>query len=209
MFNKENWLGNGLKADVTVIKMNNWKREYFFDDCNLPWIAPSPNMPNLETAVIYPGMCLIEGINASEGRGTYSPFLSIGAPYIKSDDLLSELNKFNNAGFKLTSATFTPVSIPNMSTSPKYKDVECYGINIEVLDKNKIIALRFGIDVLYSIHKLYPDDFEFRKNWLDKLFGNKNLSEMLKENSTPEKIFASWGKELNDFKKLRNKYLLY
>lgn len=209
MFNEENWLDNGLKADLTVIKMKNWKRNYFFDDCNLPWVAPSPNMPNLETALVYPGMCLLEGVNISEGRGTYSPFLTFGAPYINSEELLAELNKINHSGLKLTTNIFTPVSIPNMSTSPKYKNIECFGINIKVLDKNRITALRFGIEVLYLVHKLYPKDFAFRRNWLDKLFGNNKLAEMLKNNSTPNKIFSTWEDELTNFKLIRNKYLLY
>jgi len=209
MFNKENWLDNGLKADLTVIKMDGWEREYFFDDCNLTWVAPSPNMPNLETALIYPGMCLIEGINASEGRGTYSPFLTFGAPYVSSESLLLELERFNNSGIQLDTISFTPKSIPNMSNYPKYKNIECGGIKITVVDKKKLGALRFGIEVLYSIHKLYPDEFEFRKNWLDKLFGNNNLTEMLNNNSTPDQIFKTWDDELEDFKKLRENYLLY
>lgn len=209
MFNEENWLENGLKANLTVIKMDGWNREYFFDSCNLAWIAPSPNMPNLETAVIYPGMCLIEGVNISEGRGTYSPFLTFGAPFINSDSLLIELEHFNNYGIELNSISFTPKSIPNMSTYPKYKNIKCNGIEIKVVEQEKINAFRFGIEVLYSIHKLYPNEFEFRKNWLDKLFGNETLSKMLKNNSTPNEIFETWINELEDFKKLRKKYLLY
>ncbi|MCK5457169.1 MAG: DUF1343 domain-containing protein, partial [Melioribacteraceae bacterium] len=192
MFNNENWLDNGLKADLTVIKMDGWDREYFFDECNLPWVAPSPNIPILETAVIYPGMCLIEGVNVSEGRGTYSPFLTFGAPYINSDSLFIELEKFQHSGIELSKINYTPKSIPNMSTYPKYKNIECNGIEIKIIDKEKINALRFGIEVLYNIHNLYPNEFEFRKNWLDKLFGNKNLTTMLKNNSTPDQIFETW-----------------
>lgn len=209
MFNQENWLGNGLKADLKVIKINGWNRELYFDECNLPWVPPSPNMSSLETAILYPGMCLLEGVNVSEGRGTYSPFLTFGAPYINSEELLKELNKFNISGIKLTELTFTPVSISNMSTSPKYKDIECQGAKIDLVDKKNVNSLRFGIEVLYSIHKLYPEQFKFRKNWLDKLFGNKILTEMLKNNSTPNEIFATWSKELSDFNKIRKNYLLY
>ncbi len=209
MFNNENWLGNGLKANLTVIKMDGWKREYFFDDCMLPWVAPSPNMPNLETAIVYPGMCLLEGVNVSEGRGTYSPFLTFGAPYINSNSLLAELQQFNISGIELSPITYTPKSIPNMSTYPKYNNVACFGIKMKVADKKKINALKFGIEVLYSIHKLYPSKFEFRKNWLDKLFGNSKLTEMLKNNSTPNQIFATWQNELEDFKIIRKNHLLY
>lgn len=209
MFNQENWLGNELKADLEVIKITEWNREYYFDQCNLEWISPSPNMPNLETAILYPGMCLLEGINASEGRGTYSPFLTFGAPYINSKELLEELNKFQKSGIELSEITFTPVSIPNMSTSPKYKNIECNGVKIDIVNKKDVNALRFGIEVLYSIHKLYPKQFEFRRNWLDKLFGNTKLTEMLKNNSTPNEIFETWSTELSDFNKIRKNYLLY
>lgn len=209
MFNNEGWLNNGLKANLTVIKMNGWKREYFFDDCNLPWVAPSPNMPNLETALLYPGMCLLEGVNISEGRGTLAPFLTIGAPYINSALLLAELKHFNHSGLELSATTFTPKSIPNMSTNPKYKNTKCYGIKIKVVNKKKINALRFGIEILCSVHKLYPKEFKFRKNWLDKLFGNTKLTTMIKSNTETEEIFRIWEHELNSFQKLREKYSLY
>lgn len=209
MFNEENWLDNGLKANLTIVKMNNWERQYLFDECNLSWIAPSPNMPNLETALIYPGMCLIEGINASEGRGTYSPFLTFGAPYVNATDLLKELEIFTIPGIELDTISYTPESIPNMSTYPKYKNIKCNGITIKIVEREKLKALRFGIEVLYSLHKLYPNDFEFRKNWLDKLFGNEKLTKMLKSNSTPNEIFETWTDELDKFKILRKEYLLY
>ena len=209
MFNEENWLDNGLKADLTIVKMNNWDRQYLFDECNLSWIAPSPNMPNLETALIYPGMCLIEGINASEGRGTYSPFLTFGAPYVNATDLLKELELFTIPGIELDTISYTPKSIPNMSTYPKYKNIKCNGITIKIIEREKLKALRFGIEVLYSLHKLYPNEFEFRKSWLDKLFGNKKLTKMLKSNSTPNEIFETWTDELDKFKILRKEYLLY
>ncbi|MBU0475508.1 MAG: DUF1343 domain-containing protein [Bacteroidetes bacterium] len=209
MFNNEKWLENEVKADLTVIKMKDWKREYLFSDCNLPWVVPSPNIPDLETAIIYPGMCLLEGVNVSEGRGTYAPFLTIGAPFINSNEVLAELKKLNISGIDIKPITFTPKSIENMSTSPKYKDIECYGLSLKITDSKNIMALRFGIELLYSIHKLYPNNFEFRNNWLDKLFGNTNLTEMLKNNSTPEEIFNTWENELSNFKTLREKYLLY
>jgi uncharacterized protein YbbC (DUF1343 family) len=209
MFNNEKWLENGVKADLTIIKMENWKRNYLFSDCNLPWIAPSPNIPDLETAIIYPGMCLLEGLNISEGRGTYAPFLTIGAPFINSNEVLAELKKLDIVGIDIKPITFTPKSIENMSTSPKYKDVECNGLSLKITDTQNIKALRFGIKLLYSIHKLYPNNFEFRNNWLDKLFGNTNLTQMLKNNSTPEEIFSLWEHDLINFKTLRKNYLLY
>ncbi len=209
MFNQEGWLGNGLKAKLTVVKLKGWQRDLFFDQCNLPWIKPSPNIPSLNTAILYPGMCLLEGVNISEGRGTYSPFLTFGAPYTNSNKLLTELNKLPHNGLELSETSFTPRSIKNMSTNPKYKDIQCNGIKINVVNKRDVKALRFGIQVLYAIHKLYPDDFKFRRNWLDKLFGDTYLTKMIKNNSTPNQIFDMWASDIKEFKILRKKYLLY
>lgn len=209
MFNSEGWLGDGLSADLTIIKMSGWQRELFFDDYYLTWINPSPNIPSLNTAILYPGTCLLEGVNVSEGRGTYSPFLTFGSPYIDSDELKNELEKYDHKGFELTPLSFTPISIVNMSTSPKYKDIKCNGIKINVIDKHQVRALRFGITLLYTIHKLYPNDFQFRSNYLDKLFGNKYLTEMIKANNSPSDIFAKWDSDLHLFKNVRDKYLLY
>jgi len=209
MFNDESWIGTDHKADLTVVKIKNWKREYFFDDCNLKWVNPSPNMPSLNTAIIYPGMCLIEGVNVSEGRGTYSPFLQIGAPYINSKELLNALNKFDHPGISLEEITFTPESIPNMSPKPKYLNEKCNGIKITITDKNEIQSLKFGIQVLYSINKLYPEEFQYRRNWLDKLFGDTYLKEMIESGNTPDEINSVWKDDVEKFKQLRNKYLLY
>lgn len=209
MFNNEEWLGDKLKANLTVIKMVGWNRELFLDECDLPWINPSPNIPSLNTAILYPGMCLLEGINVSEGRGTYSPFLTFGAPYINSKELLTELNTIQHPGLELSKTKFIPKSIKNMSTNPKYKDQNCNGISIKVVDKQKIKSLRFGIQVLYEIYKLYPDNFQFRRNWLDKLFGDTYLAEMIKNNDSPAQIFEKWESGLIEFKELRSKYLFY
>ncbi|MCK5088151.1 MAG: DUF1343 domain-containing protein [Melioribacteraceae bacterium] len=209
MFNDESWIDTDRKADLTVVKIKNWKREYFFDDCNLKWVNPSPNMPSLNTAIIYPGMCLIEGVNVSEGRGTYSPFLQIGAPYINSKELLNALNKFDHPGISLEEITFTPESIANMSVKPKYLNEKCNGIKITITDKNEIQSLKFGIQVLYSINKLYPKEFKYRRNWLDKLFGDIYLKEMLESGITPDEIYSVWKDDVEKFKQLRNKYLLY
>jgi len=209
MFNSEGWLGESLTSDLTIVKMNGWQRELFYDDYNLNWINPSPNIPSLNTAILYPGTCLLEAVNVSEGRGTHSPFLTLGAPYLDSNELEIEMNHYDHNGLEITPITFTPISIENMSTSPKYKDIECYGISINVTDKHEVKALRFGITLLYAIHKLYPNEFQFRNNYLEKLFGNEYITKMIKANNTPSEIFAKWDSDLILFGKVREKYLLY
>lgn len=209
IFNEEKMLKDGVKADLQVIKAENWQREMYFDDCNLTWINPSPNIPDLETAIIYPGTCLIEGTNISEGRGTYSPFKQIGAPFINGEELASAMNEFNLPGIEIKPVEYTPVSIEKMSTSPKYKDEKCYGISIKVTDRDKFESFRFGVYLVSTLHKLYPDNFEFRRKWLDNLSGVSWIREEILNNESPAELISKWEKEVDNFKILREKYLLY
>lgn len=209
MFNESGLLGNNLKADLKTVKMENWKRSYYFNDCSLNWIKPSPNIPDVETTIVYPGTCLIEGTNVSEGRGTKSPFLTIGAPYINSQALIDELNKMNISGVTYTAVDFTPVDISNMANNPKYEDKLCHGISINVADRNLFEPVRFGIKLVTALHSIFPNDFKFSDSRFDRLSGDKVIREKIQNNTDPEKIIAGWQNELNQFIELRTKYLLY
>jgi len=209
LFNEENMLENGVKADLVVVKMENWNRDMYFDECSLEWIPPSPNMPDLETALLYPGLCFIEGTNVSEGRGTYQPFKQIGAPYINADELSQKLNEVKFIGINISPVFYTPVEIENMSKSPKYKDEKCYGVKFEITDRDNFEALKFGVYLISTIHDLYPDKFEFRRNWLDKLSGVDWLRSGISNGEKPENLISRWKDDVMQFKKLREKYLLY
>ncbi len=205
----EKLIGNDLKPNLTVIKMKNWERNSFYDDYDNIWVIPSPNIPDENTAIAYPGMCLIEGTNVSEGRGTYHPFLTIGAPYINSEKLIDTLQKLGDIGVEFKPIMFTPFSISNMSTSPKYKFEKCFGIKLEITNRQKFNSVEFGINLLCTLKKLYPDNFKFRNSSIDRLSGDKKIREMIEAGKTPEEIISSWQNELNDFKQVRKKYLLY
>ena len=209
MFVGEGWLKDGEKPDLTVIKLKDWNRKNYLDDYSLPWVKPSPNIPDLETAIVYPGTCFIEGVNVSEGRGTYHPFLTIGAPFINSKDLINEINKLGTPGVELKPIKFTPVSIPTMSASPKYKDQECSGISIKVTNREKFKAVPFGIKLVCALQKLYPDSLRFRDSGFDRLMGTSSVRNMILAGDSPDKIIDSWQKELDRFKMIRKKYLLY
>ncbi|HEX2982279.1 MAG TPA: DUF1343 domain-containing protein [Ignavibacteriales bacterium] len=208
-FNNEELAKKGLKANLTVVKMKNWKREMFYDETGLAWIKPSPNIPFVETAMIYPGTCLIEGTNVSEGRGTMNPFLTIGAPYINSGELIAELNKADNKGVKLDTISFMPKEIPNMAKTPKYDNKICRGIKITVTDKTALRPVEFGIKLLCSLQKLYPQDFTIREKGLERLLGDKNGFEKITSGETAQNIIASWDKDLDIFKSVREKYIIY
>ncbi|PIW98137.1 MAG: DUF1343 domain-containing protein [Ignavibacteria bacterium CG_4_8_14_3_um_filter_37_9] len=207
--NDENLLGNNLHAELAVMKMRNWKRNYFFEDLNLQWIKPSPNITNLNTAMLYPGTCLIEGTNISEGRGTDEPFLTIGAPFIKPNQLVKALRKFKFKGLTFAEASFTPKDIPNVSVNPKYEGKLCRGISIKVTDKTKVESVKFGIALISVLHKLYPKEFLFKEKSFDLLSGDSKIRRQLVKNISPDKINKSYLKELTVFKEKRKKYLLY
>ncbi|MEE9430884.1 MAG: DUF1343 domain-containing protein [Melioribacteraceae bacterium] len=208
-FNRPEILNTKAKANLEIVKMNNWSRDNYFDVTNLTWIKPSPNMPTLETALVYPGLCLLEGINISEGRGTYEPFLKIGSPFINSTNVINELKSLDIIGCKLSPLQFTPVSIPNMSTHPKYKNEICNGIQIRITDRKIFKPIDFAVKLIYVFHKLYPKELSFRENHFDRLWGSKSLREMILDGKTPKVILSKFEIELKNFKVLRKQFLLY
>ncbi len=209
LFNEERYIESPDKADLKIVKMKNWKREFFYDECGLSWVKPSPNMPKLETAILYPGMCLLEGVNISEGRGTFLPFEQIGAPFINGQLLADEIQKMELTSISVTPVEFNPVSIDTMSKYPKYLNEKCFGIRLKILDRHNFESLRFGIELLHVLKRLYPNDFKYRKNWLDKLYGSEELKISIDNNSAPGKLFDSWTKDLDKFKEVRKRYLFY
>lgn len=209
MFNSEGWLENGIKADLIIIEVENWKRDQLFDRTGLDWINPSPNMVNLDAAIIYPGLCLIEGTNVSEGRGTMKPFLTIGAPFIDPEALIKELDSYKLRGVQFKSTSFTPKQIPNMSTNPKFKDSLCKGIEIQITDRVGVDAVKLGITIVYTINKLFKNDFILNKRRFNLLLGDESVTENILTNENLNDIFDLWQGELEFFKQVRDKYLLY
>ncbi len=208
-FNQPGILETGKKAHLQVIKMQNWNRNYYFDDCGLPWVKPSPNMVSVEAEIVYPGMCFLEGTNVSESRGTYTPFLTFGAPFIKPDELKTALEKYNIHGLELRDTVFTPVAISGMSNSPKYKNRQCAGLNLKVTDREVFQPVKFGVILLSVLHKLYPEQFKIKEKRLSKLFGKTYLAEMINAGRNPEEIISLWEQESETFKTKRKKFLLY
>lgn len=208
-FAGEDLIGKDLDADLTVIEVKNWDRKKYYDFYGKEWIPPSPNIPKLNTAIVYPGTCLIEGTNVSEGRGTYDPFLTIGAPYINSKELVSELNSLGLKGVEVEETDFTPVSIETMSTSPKHENELCKGIKINLTNRDDFNAVEFGIKLIYSLKKLYPDDFKFRDASIDRLSGTTKIRESINSLVHPDELINSWQKELEEFQNIRKKYLFY
>lgn len=209
LFNDDIKIKKNISAEIEIVKMLNWDRNKYYDYYFSGWLPPSPNINKLETAIVYPGTCLIEGTDLSEGRGTYEPFQKIGAPFIDAGKVIEELNKISIKGVELESVKFTPVSMIGMSASPKLKDTDCNGIRIKVTDRDQYNPVEFGVKLISVIISLYPDKIIFRNDFFDKLAGSDNLRKLLTKKTSPDLIIAQWQEELKNFLQLRNNYLLY
>ncbi len=209
LFNGEGWLKNGVKADLTVIPMKGWNRSEWFDQTGLKFIPPSPNMPDLKTATVYPGLCLLEGTNVSEGRGTEHPFLQFGAPWINAEELRQHLTRFDLPGVEFSPVRFTPKSIPGKAVHPKYENETCNGLTLRVTDRNIFQPFLTGVRIVQSIHALYPQKWQWRAKHFDRLVGSDNLRKVLTENQDLKPLIKTWQEQVKAFQKLRKKYLLY
>lgn len=197
------FINDGLKkpAKLTVVKMKNYRRSLWYDQTGLQWVAPSPNIPSLATAIVYPGMCLIEGTNVSEGRGTTQPFEMIGAPWINGDKLAEQLNALKLPGVLFRAASFTP-------TFSKFKDQTCNGIQVHVVDRQQFQAVRVVLHILATLKRDYPDQFQWLKS-IDRLSGSDDLRLAIDRNTPVDDILASWAPELKKFDAARKRYFLY
>lgn len=140
---------------LVVLPMENWRPEMWFDQTGLPWVMPSPNMPTLDTAVVYPGMCLLEGTNLSEGRGTTRPFELFGAPFIRGADLTAKLNKLGLPGVFFREASFQP-------TFHKFHNELCQGAQLHVTDREIFLPYRTGVEIIRLIRQEYPGSFAWK-----------------------------------------------
>ena len=182
MINGEEWIENQPK--LQVIKMKGWKRNLWYDETTLPWVKPSPNIPDINTAIIYPGMCLLEATNVSEGRGTEKPFKRFGAPWINKQDLTIELNKLNLPGVVFKPVRFIPSPIKGMANNPKYKNQVCHGAEIIITDRNKYKSIATGMEIINMIKEKYPNQFKLKNSGINRLWGNAEFSEQIASDNT-------------------------
>ncbi len=196
MFNAE----TRIRAKLSVIAMQSYRRGMWFDQTGLPWIAPSPNLRSLAEAVLYPGVALIEGANVSVGRGTATPFELVGAPWIDGKALARVLNSRHIPGARIESADFTP-------SDDRYARTLCHGVRISVTDRSVFHAPDFGIELAVALFRLYPTQFRLQDTL--GLIGSRQTLQDIVQGLDPRKIAAQWQAEVESFKRLRAKYLLY
>ena len=195
----------GRLRQLTVIEAKNWKRDQLYDDTGLTWVMPSPNMPTPDTALLYPGLCLFEATNMSEGRGTTRPFELIGAPYVDYK-WAQALQTKDIPGVAFREAYFTP-------TISKNANVLCGGVQVQITDPHRVEAITAATHMIVEARKLYPE-FTWRAEtppgrWIDLLTGSDRFRTMLLADATAEQIVAAWKSETDAWTARRAKYLLY
>lgn len=195
-------------AKTEILKMEKYNRLTDYNTLGLSWVKPSPSMFYPSTAVCYIATCLLEGTNVSEGRGTDKPFEYFGAPWLISELTAGELNSYNFEGVMFEPVTFTP-SEKISAYPPKFFNKLCNGVYIKVTDKNKFDAVKCGTAILIALYKNYPE-FRFNKdNFIDKLAGTDRLRKLISGGSPLDEIVNSYNEELQSFRQIRSKYLLY
>jgi len=202
----EKWIEPQPKVDV--MPLIGWKRSMLYDETGLPWVKPSPNIPDLETALLYPGNCLLEGTNMSEGRGTRQPFKLIGSPW-STYDVGKELNSMNLPGIVFKPAKFTPRVIKGMAENPKFKNQVCLGMKAKVTDPRAFQSVRTGVQILYVMNALEGGLFKIKPAWLNKLWGTPELVQLLSGRTSIKTVFTHVDKDEATFRKQRKPYLLY
>ncbi|MGC9328772.1 MAG: exo-beta-N-acetylmuramidase NamZ family protein [Candidatus Hinthialibacter sp.] len=208
LMNGESYAGFSLQAELVVIPMKHYSRSQWYDETGLPWIAPSPNMPTLETAAVYPGMCLFEGTNLSEGRGTPTPFQTIGAPFIDAERWLQAMPADVQKGVHLKPVAFTPVSIPGKSENPKYKNQKCFGLQVNVTDRDVMKPIDLSVALLCAARSLYPEQMKINRG-IDRLWGGESLRARINAGVDYDDILVATQEGLDRFQSVRARYLLY
>lgn len=191
-----------------LVPMEHWSREMYFPDTELPWVPTSPSAPSIEMALLYPGTCLLEGTNVSEGRGTSVPFQVLGAPWIDGAELSKALNDMGLPGVKARPAYFRP-------SFSKWTDQVCRGIQVHIFEPEKVRPVELGVRLLFALRDLYPNHFRLtppgadRKRFLDLLCGGDDLSTALENDHSPDALLEKWAQKAEEFRKQRQDYLLY
>ena len=201
----------GLNAAVDVVPMDGWQRSMYFDATGVPWVLPSPNIPTLETAVVYPGAVLFEGTLLSEGRGTNRPFELVGAPWIDGDRFAAAMNARGIPGARFRPAFFEP-------TYHKHAQTLCGGCQIHVIDRAAFPPMRTAVEMLDEFRREAPGEtlwrdppyeYEHVKPPIDILYGSDRLRLAIDAGEDPAVVMKDWDRDEDAFRALRDKYLLY
>jgi uncharacterized protein YbbC (DUF1343 family) len=191
---------NHINAQLHVIPMRNWHRNYFFESTGRKWIPPSPNLRTLKGSLLYPGLEILQNAGVSVGRGTEAPFEEFGAPWINGEEVAQLLNAKSLPGVHFVNQPFIPVS-------GLYAGQHCGGVGVRVTDRAALRSMRIGLEIAAALHKKYPDNFDVTKILF--LLGNDSTIQQLQSGTPPNEIIRSWAKGLSTYDEARRRYFLY
>ena len=201
----------GIGADLVVEQLEGWRRDMYHEDTGLPWVLPSPNIPTVDTAVVYPGTVLFEGTNVSEGRGTTRPFELVGAPWTVAERFADTMNRLDLAGVRFRPAVFEP-------TFHKHAGKSCGGCQLHVRDRMRFRPVEVGVALMAAFRATDPARFRWRdppyeyereKLPVDILAGSSQLREQIEHGVPTREIAESWEAGVHAFLKIRERFLLY
>lgn len=201
----------GIACELEVVPMAGWERDLWLDQTDSPWVMPSPNMPTLDAATVFPGTVYFEGTQMSEGRGTTRPFELVGAPYVDAEKYADKLNGLSLPGVLFRSCIFRP-------TFQKHAGVSCGGVQIHVTERDSFEPVATGLHMVKAAHDLYPTEFKWKeppyeyvydRNPFDVISGTSSIREGIEEGIAIETLQRSWTPELEAFMQVRAKHLLY
>lgn len=191
-----------LGAKLTVVPLEGWTRHLWFDETGLPWVRPSPNMPDLDSATLYPGTGNFENANVSVGRGTPAPFRWIGAPWLNSRSLLGRLRKARLPGVSFSAQTYTP-------TKSVYAGKPCPGILMKITDRERLEPLRIFAHLVTALRDLHPTEFKIREQRMAQMIGTHVFNSLYHSGAVAEAINYMFETRAEAFRERRRVYLLY
>ncbi|HEV2672616.1 MAG TPA: DUF1343 domain-containing protein [Gemmatimonadales bacterium] len=194
-----------IGADLAVVPAAGWTRDMLYDQTSLPWVKPSPNMPDLESALHYSGLCLFEGTNVSVGRGTGMAFQLLGAPWLNPVEVIKRLEPSALAGVDVTPAVFTPVA----PTDGKFAGIALQGVRVHVKDRAQYDPTKLAVALLVAIRATHPTQFQFRAESFDRLAAGPELRLAIEAGQAGPQIWNAWESGLTRFRASRAKYLIY
>jgi uncharacterized protein YbbC (DUF1343 family) len=200
-----------IECELEIVPMRGWERQLWLDETDAPWVLPSPNMPTVDTAAVFPATVFFEGTQVSEGRGTTRPFEFVGAPYINSQQFAAKLNSLKLPGVYFRAAEFQP-------TFQKHAGKTCGGVQLHVLDRETFEPVRTGVAMVKAIVELYGEEFKWKnppyeyvydKNPFDVISGTDRIRRAIENKTSIEQLTASWQNDIQAFVDRREPILLY
>ncbi len=191
-----------LNAELHLIEMHSWQREMWFDETGLPWVPTSPAMPHLSTAILYPGMCLLEGTNLSLGRGTALPFEVCGAPWLDGYALASAMNGLRLPGVCFRATVFTP-------SASNHAGSECHGVQVHIMDRDSLRPVEMALHLIAVVRRMSGDAWTWNPHF-ERLTGSSEIRSALEAGTAVTEIIEGWGESMiSAFVDRRKKYLMY